>query len=71
MGEHELRAKRMRVRSLSTGYWLPLLPDAYFEVADPDGDMRCLMLEIDMGTLTLRRFARKLQPFEVELEDGA
>jgi hypothetical protein len=30
LGERELRAKRMRVRS--GDYWLPFLPDAYFEV---------------------------------------
>lgn len=69
-GERELRARRMRVRSPSTGYWMPFLPDAYFEVTDPDGDTRCVVVEIDMGTLTLRRFPRKMQAFEAALGDG-
>src|SRR5215471_151869 len=30
LGERELRAKRMRVRSPQNNYWLPFLPDAYF-----------------------------------------
>jgi hypothetical protein len=68
LGERELRAKRMRVRSPETDYWLPLLPDAYFEVTHPSGDVQCVLVEIDMGTLTLRRFARKVQAFETALE---
>jgi hypothetical protein len=67
LGERELRAKKMRVRSGQ--YWLPFLPDAYFEVAYPNGDVQCVIVEIDMGTLTLRRFARKMQAFETALDD--
>jgi hypothetical protein len=70
LGERELRAKRMRVRSPQGNYWLPFLPDAYFEVVYPDGDVQVYLVEIDMGTLTLRRFARKVQAFEAALEDG-
>jgi hypothetical protein len=47
----------MRVRS--GDYWLPFLPDAYFEVTYPNGDVQCALVEVDTGTLTLRRFARK------------
>jgi hypothetical protein len=68
VGERELRAKRMRVRS--GDYWLPFLPDAYFEVTYPNGDVQCALIEVDMGTLTLRRFARKVQAFETALDDG-
>jgi hypothetical protein len=67
LGERELRAKRMRVRSGE--YWLPFLPDAYFEVTYPNGDVQCVLVEVDMGTLTLRRFARKVQAFESALDD--
>ena len=67
LGERELRAKKMRVRSGQ--YWLPFLPDAYFEVSYPNGDLQCAIVEIDMGTLTLRRFARKVQAFETALDD--
>jgi protein involved in plasmid replication-relaxation len=51
LGERELRAKRMRVRSPQGNYWLPFLPDAYFEVTYPNGDVQCVLVEIDMGTL--------------------
>ena len=67
--ERELRAKRMRVRAYDSGYWLPFLPDGYFEVTYPSGDVQACLVEIDMGTLTLRRFARKLQAFETTLDD--
>jgi hypothetical protein len=70
LGEHELRAKRMRVRSPEGNYWLPFLPDAYFEVIYPDGDVQAVLVEIDMGTLTLRRFKRKVQAFEAAIYDG-
>ncbi len=66
----ELRAKRMRVRSRQGDYWLPFLPDAYFEVVCPTGDVQCVLVEIDMGTLTLRRFGRKVHAFETALDDG-
>src|SRR5215831_4794854 len=69
LGERELRAKRMRVRSRHGDYWLPFLPDAYFEVTYPNGDVQCALVEVDMGTLTLRRFARKVEAFENALDD--
>jgi hypothetical protein len=70
LGERELRARHMRVRSRQGDYWLPFLPDAYFEVVYPNGDVQCVLVEIDMGTLTLRRFGRKVQAFEAALDDG-
>src|SRR6266851_4549806 len=70
IGERELRAKRMRVRAPQADYWLPFLPDAYFEVIYPNDDVQCVLVEIDMGTLTLRRFGRKVQAFEAALADG-
>jgi hypothetical protein len=69
LGERELRARRMRVRSPRGDYWLPFLPDGYFEVHYPNGDIQCVLVEIDMGTLTLRRFERKLLAFETALDD--
>src|SRR5712692_701277 len=69
IGERELRARRMRVRAPQGDYWLPFLPDGYFEVTYPSGDVRACLVEIDMGTLTLRRFARKMQAFETAFED--
>jgi protein involved in plasmid replication-relaxation len=69
IGERELRARRMRVRAPRAGYWLPFLPDGYFEVTYPNGEVQACLVEIDMGTLTLRRFTRKVQAFETALED--
>ena len=70
--ERELRARRLHVRVQSSkgDHWLPFLPDAYFEVTYANGDVQCALVEIDMGTLTLRRFARKVQAFEIALDDG-
>jgi len=60
----------MRVRAPQADYWLPFLPDGYFEVIYPSGDVQACLVEVDMGTLTLRRFARKVQAFELALDDG-
>jgi hypothetical protein len=70
--ERELRVKRLHVRVHSSkgDHWLPFLPDAYFEVTYPNGDVQCALVEIDMGTLTLRRFGRKVQAFETALAEG-
>jgi hypothetical protein len=70
LGERELRARRMRVRDPERGCWLPFLPDAYFEIVHADGRVQCGIVEVDMGTLTLRRFARKVHASEAALEDG-
>ena len=40
IGERELRAKRIRVRAPRADYWLPFLPDGYFEVIYPNGDVQ-------------------------------
>jgi hypothetical protein len=60
----------VRVQTARSEYWAPFLPDAYFEVSYPNGDVQVALVEIDMGTLTLRRFARKVQAFERALDDG-
>jgi hypothetical protein len=68
--ERDLRARKARVRDPQTNRWLPFLPDAYFEVDYPDGTVQCCLLEIDMGSLTLARFRRKLSAFELYLAQG-
>jgi hypothetical protein len=68
--ERELRARRMRVRDPQGGRWLPFLPDAAFELRYPSGTVQCALLEVDMGTLTLSRFRRKLRAFELALAAG-
>lgn len=68
--ERELRARRIRVRDPKSGRLLPMLPDAYLELRYPSGAIQCVMLEVDMGTLTLARFRRKVRAFEVYLAQG-
>src|SRR6266542_4105677 len=70
VSERELRARRMRVRAPRGDYWLPFLPDAYFEVAYTGEHVQCAIVEIAMGTLTLRRFRRMVHSFEAALYDG-
>src|ERR1700716_3030008 len=59
----------MRVRARQADYWLPFLPDGYFEITYPSGSVQACLVEVDMGTLTLRRFARKVQAFETALDE--
>jgi hypothetical protein len=68
--ERELRARKVRVQDPRTGWWLAVLPDAAFEIVYPDDLVQTCQLEVDMGTLTLRRFRRKLRAFELSLAQG-
>lgn len=68
--ERELRARKVRVYDPRIGWWLPVLPDAAFEVVYPDGSVQGCLLEVDMGTLTLKRFQRKVRAFELDLAQG-
>jgi hypothetical protein len=68
--ERELRARKIRIYDPRTGWWLPVLPDAAFEVVYPDGCVQACLLEVDMGTLTLKRFRRKVRAFELDLAQG-
>jgi hypothetical protein len=68
--ERELRARRLRVRDPQSGNWLPVLPDAYIELEYPGDLVQCSFLEVDLGTLTLARFRRKLRAFEAYLAHG-
>ncbi len=47
-----------------------MLPDAAFEVVYPDGCVQACLLEVDLGTLTLKRFRRKVRAFELDLAQG-
>jgi Replication-relaxation len=69
--ERDLRARRLRVRDPDRpSRWLPFLPDGAFEVVYRDGRVQSMLIEIDMGTLTLERFRRKVRAFEACVEDG-
>lgn len=68
--ERELRARKVRVQGPQTGWSLPVLPDAVFEVRYPDGFVQGCLLEVDMGTLTQKQFGRKVRAFELYLTQG-
>jgi len=69
--ERELRARAERVKDPRSGKWLPFLPDAAVILRYPDGRTEVTLVEIDMGTQTLRRFWRKVRSFELFLSEGA
>jgi hypothetical protein len=70
-GDRDLRARPLRVQDRDRGGWLPVLPDARFALEYPDRTEQCCVLEVDMGTLSLARFARKLRALEIAREQGA
>lgn len=67
--ERVLRARRLRVWD-GARRLLPVLPDGYAELEQPDGVVRCCAIEIDRGTLALARFRRKLRAWELYMAGG-
>lgn len=65
VSERALRAAKHQVQDPLTGRWLPMLPDGYVEIRYPNGGIQCSLLEIDMGTLTLTRFRRKMRALDL------
>ncbi len=70
ISERDLRARKLWVTDPQTNRRLPFLPDGYFSLGYPDGRTQVCLLEIDMGTLTLHRFRRKVRGLELALENG-
>jgi hypothetical protein len=68
--ERSLRAMHLRVKPKGDKFPLPFLPDAYVEFDYPSGAVQCCVVEIDNGTLPLRRFKRKLRAFEAFQTQG-
>jgi hypothetical protein len=64
VAEATLRAWRERARAARSGWAPSALPDGVAQVRLPDDTLRSLVLEVDMGTETLRRFVRKVRGFE-------
>jgi hypothetical protein len=62
--ERELRARLFRVEDPDTGRWLPVLPDGLFALGYPDGTTQAALVEVDMGTVDLKRFRRKVRAIE-------
>jgi hypothetical protein len=69
--ERVLRGKKVVLRDPDDNYRLPVLPDAYFELAYNAGaTVRACFLEVDMGTLTRERFRRKVRAFQLYESSG-
>jgi hypothetical protein len=68
--ERALRARRLRVPDPEGRFPLPFVPDGYAELVYPSGAVQCCVAEVDMGTLPLRRFRRKLRGLEAFLAQG-
>lgn len=68
--ESRLRARRTRVLDPATGRRLPVLPDAYLEIAYPDGRVQAAMLEVDMDTVPDDDFRAKLVALEIYRASG-
>lgn len=69
--ERVLRARHDQVDDPALRRALPFLPDAYVELDLPPGATRCFLVEVDRGSLTWERFARKVRAFELFLAEGA
>lgn len=55
--------ERALMRFLIAGQRIPVIPDAYFVLEDSDGHAAHFYLEADRGTMTQKRFLRKLQAY--------
>ena len=55
--------ERALMRVLIAGQHVPVIPDAYFVLEDADGHAAHFYLEADRGTMTQKRFLRKLQAY--------
>lgn len=63
ISEAALRRQDVRVYDYADRR-LPLRPDGYFELNYPDDTVWCLFVEIDMGTETNARVARKMRAYD-------
>lgn len=70
VSERDLPARHLAARHPQTGRRLPVLPDGLFELVYANGVAHVGLLEVDMGTLTLARFRRKLAAFDLYLLDS-
>jgi Replication-relaxation len=70
VAERDLRARQLRVKDRAGGRWLPFLPDGYFELHYASGRVQCCLLEVDLGTHSLKAMHRKLGTFELFLAEG-
>jgi Replication-relaxation len=70
VSERTLRTWREQTRAIHRGGVPLTLPDGIAEIRYPDDTFQCCVLEVDLGTETLRRFARKVRGFEAYRTGG-
>lgn len=70
-GERDLRALRLGTRDPQTRRWRPFAPDSFFRVRYWGRYVRTAAVEVDNGTLPLRRWRNKVRSFEAFLTDEA
>ena len=68
--ERDLHAQSIKVMDPLTNRPIAVLPDGYVELERLDGSVWSAMVEIDMATLTLGQFRRKLRAFETYVTGG-
>jgi len=64
MGEAELRRRDIQVYDIDANRRLPLRPDGYCELLHPNNTVSALFVEMDMGTETNARVARKMRAYD-------
>ena len=64
MGEAELRRRDIQVFDNDANRKLPLRPDGYCELLYPDDTVGAYFVEMDMGTETNARVARKMRAYD-------
>lgn len=65
IGEAELRQWQLQGFDRESHHWIPIRPDGYLElVREGDGSVFTYFIEVDMGTETNVRMARKLRAYQ-------
>ena len=67
--ERDIRAQKRFVVDPDTGKGVTIAPDGEFRIVYPDGAIQLGFLEVDMGTLPLRRFRKKMRGYDLYLSN--
>lgn len=69
--ENELKADYDRVRIPGRKNLISLIPDGFFSIHVPDKGTTNFFLELDRGTMTLKRFREKIEAYIAYYKSGA
>jgi len=67
--ERDIRAQERHVVDPTTERRIAIIPDGEFSITYGDGSHQLSFLEVDMGTLPLRRFRKKIHGYDLYLND--